>query len=272
MKISVIQLGYDDQESPAARTERAAGLVAAQQAADLVILPELWAPTGFGYAAWASNAEPLDGPWAATMRDAAIAAGCTLHAGSFVERLQECGPEGKALANTSVVFGADGELLGMYRKIHLFGFSAGEPELMEPGPEIVLVDIDAVANTPGGDQVTAGLSTCYDLRFPELYREQIGHGATMFLVPAAWPSPRVEHWRLLGRARAVENQSFVVQCNTAGQHAGTAMGGHSQVVSPSGVVLGELAHADEGVLTVEVDLSEVAAYREAFPVLADRRI
>ena len=79
-----------------------------------------------------------------------------------------------------------------------------------------------------------GLSTCYDLRFPELYRQQLDAGAEVFVVPAAWPAARVAHWTLLGRARAVEDQAFVVQCNTAGTHAGTEMGGRSQVVAPDG--------------------------------------
>ena len=94
----------------------------------------------------------------------------------------------------------------------------------------------------------------------------------MFLVPAAWPAARVAHWTLLGRARAVENQCVVVQCNTAGTHAGYEMGGRSQVVSASGEVLAEATGAEQEVLSVEVDLAATTAYREAFPVLADRRL
>ena len=85
----------------------------------------------------------------------------------------------------------------------------------------------------------AGLSTCYDLRFPEIYRRQVDAGAELFVVPAAWPAARVGHWSLLGRARAIENQAVMVQCNTAGTHAGHEMGGRSQVVSATGEVLAE---------------------------------
>lgn len=280
MRIAVIQLAYGDDESPAARTDRAAALVAEQRGHDLVILPELWAQTGFGYAGWSDHAEPLDGPWSRAMRDAARAAGCTLHAGSFVERLAEPGADGKSLSNTSLVLTADGAVAAVYRKIHLFGFSAGEPLLMEPGTDLVITDLPSGSGSPDSlssrdsldGEVTTGLSTCYDLRFPELYRAQVDHGATMFLVPAAWPLARVEHWQLLGRARAIENQCVVVQCNTGGTHARTAMGGRSQVVSATGAVLAVADHADETVLSVNVDLTETAAYRDTFPVITDRRL
>lgn len=93
----------------------------------------------------------------------------------------------------------------------------------------------------------------------------------MVLLPAAWPLPRTEHWRLLGRARAVENQAWVLQCNTAGTHSGVEMGGHSQVVAPTGEVVAELG-CDEGVLMAKVDLDLVRQVRADFPVLLDRRL
>ncbi|QKE82959.1 nitrilase-related carbon-nitrogen hydrolase [Arthrobacter sp. NEB 688] len=268
MRIALVQLAYGDDEPTAARIERAAELVAQQRGHDLVVLPELWAPTGFDYGRWDGEAEPLDGPLAAAMADAARAAGATLHAGSFVERLPEPGADGNTLSNTSLVLSADGERVALYRKVHRFGFGAGEPRLMEAGEDVVVVDLPDGA----GGTVRTGLSTCYDLRFPELYRRQQEAGASLLVVPAAWPLARVAHWTLLGRARAVEDQCVMVQVNTGGTHARTPMGGHSQVVAATGEVLGELAHTDEAVLSVEVDLAATAAYREAFPVLADRRL
>lgn len=262
MRVALVQLAYADEESPAARTARAADLVRAQAGADLVVLPELWAPTGFGYADWAERAEPVAGPTISAMQEAARDAGVTLHAGSIVERLAEPGPEGNDLANTSVLLGPDGAVLATYRKIHRFGFGAGEPRLMEAGEDVVVLDLL-------GTRV--GLSTCYDLRFPELYRAQVDAGAEVFLVPAAWPAPRVAHWSLLGRARALENQCFLLACNTAGTHAGTEMGGRSQVVAPTGEVLAEAGTGQE-VLTADLDLGAVARYRADFPVLADRRL
>lgn len=270
MRIALVQVAYGDQESPTDRVDRVCELVAAEAAGhDLVVLPELWAPTGFDYHRhWQDAAQPLEGPFRERMSALARELGRTLHAGSFVERLEAPGPDGNELANTSLVFAPDGALLASYRKIHRFGFGSGEPKLMEAGTEIVLADLlDGTGST-----VRAGISTCYDIRFPELYRAQLDQGAQLFVVPAAWPLPRVEHWRLLGRARALENQCVVVQCNTAGTHAGIPMGGHSQVVSARGEVLACAQGTDEQVLSVEVDLSETARYRQEFPVLADRRL
>ena len=279
MRIAVVQLAYGDEESFEERVDRVAGLVAEQAGHDLVVLPELWGATGFGYTRWAEQAQPLDGPWVAAMADAARAASVTLHAGSLVERLPGPGADGHDLANTSVVLDAAGSLLATYRKVHRFGFGAGEPRLMEAGEEVVVVDLPSGASAP----VRTGLSTCYDLRFPEIYRRQVDAGAELFLVPAAWPAARVAHWTLLGRARAIEDQCVVVQCNTAGTHAGTPMGGRSQVVAATGEVLAQApgpgddagagpARAGECVLSVDVDLTATTAYREAFPVLADRRL
>ena len=266
MRVAVIQVAYGDDEPMKERVERVAGLVRQQQGHDLVVLPELWAPGGFAYRDWDERAEPVDGPTSEAMADAARDAGVMLHAGSIVERPGdgETGPEGRGLWNTSLVFTADGELAATYRKIHRFGFGSGEPKLMDAGEDIVLVDL------PGG-QGRAGLSTCYDLRVPELYRRQLDAGATAFLVPAAWPMARVRHWTLLAHARAVEDQCVVIACNTAGTHAGVEMGGHSQVVMPTGEAVA-MAGSGEQVLSVDVDLDAVAEYREAFPVLADRRL
>jgi predicted amidohydrolase len=268
MRIAVVQLAYGDDERFGDRVDRVAALVAEQSGHDLVVLPELWGATGFGYRRWPGEAQPLDGPWVAAMADAARSASVTLHAGSFIERLASPGPDGHDLANTSVVLGSDGSVLATYRKVHRFGFGSGEPRLIEAGEDVVVVDLPS----GGAGPVRAGLSTCYDLRFPEIYRRQVDAGAELFVVPAAWPAARVEHWTLLGRARAVEDQCVVVQCNTAGTHARTAMGGRSQVVAATGEVLAEATDDGQAVLSVEVDLAATTAYREAFPVLADRRL
>ncbi len=271
MRIAVIQLGYDDLEPVVDRVTRAAALVREQAGHDLVVLPELWAAGGFSYRLWEERAESVDGPVASMMSAAARDAGVMLHAGSIVERpsAQARGPEGKHLWNTSLVFAADGSLSTIYRKIHRFGFGQGEPLLMEAGNALSLVDVPD-ASTPGA-VARAALSTCYDLRFPELYRAQLDAGATLFVIPAAWPAARLRHWTLLAHARAIENQCVVVACNTAGTHAGVEMGGHSQVVLPTGDVVA-VAGSDEQVLSVEVDMNVVGDYRTSFPVLRDRRL
>jgi predicted amidohydrolase len=266
MRVAVVQVAYGDAEPMDERIERVADLVRQQRGHDLVVLPELWAPGGFAYREWAERAQPVDGPIGQAMADAARDAGVMLHAGSIVERPAggETGTDGHGLWNTSLVYRPDGSLAAAYRKIHRFGFGSGEPRLMDAGEDVVLVDL------PGGAGI-AGLSTCYDLRFPELYRQQVDAGAVAFIVPAAWPAARVRHWTLLAHARAVEDQCVVIACNTAGTHAGTEMGGHSQVVSATGEALA-MAGTAEQVLSVEVDMDAVTQWRESFPVLQDRRL
>jgi predicted amidohydrolase len=272
MRVAVVQLSYDDREPVAERVTRVADLVRTQAGHDLVVLPELWAPGGFATKQWEECAEPVDGPIASAMSAAARDAGVVLHAGSIVERPDDGvpGPEGKHLWNTSLVFAADGSLVATYRKIHRFGFGQGEPLLLEAGDALALVDVPDSSSSATGD-ARAALSTCYDLRFPELYRAQLDAGATLFVIPAAWPAARVRHWTLLAHARAIENQCVLVACNTAGTHAGVEMGGHSQVVLPTGDVAA-MAGSVEQVLSVEVDMSVVDEYRSSFPVLGDRRL
>jgi predicted amidohydrolase len=267
MKVALIQLAYGDDESVADRTARVARLVREQEGHDLVVLPELWPAGGFDYRHWDERAEPVDGPVATALADAARDAGVTLHGGSIVERGQPLAEGDHGVWNTSLVFSPQGELVATYRKVHRFGFGDGEPRLMDAGADLVVVPVPVA----GGEEVPVGLSTCYDLRFPELYRRLVGDGALAFVVPAAWPMRRVDHWTLLGRARAVEDQCAVLQCNTAGTHAGHEMGGRSQAVDATGRVLAE-AGAGEEVLSVEVDIDAVRQWREDFPVLADRRL
>ena len=254
MQAHVIQLGYGDTETIDQRTERVAGLVRAQAGADLVVLPELWPNGGFSYDTWEDTAQSLDGAVVTALRAAARDLGAVVHMGSFVER-----DAAGRLFNTSVLLARDGSIVTTYRKVHLFGFGEGEPKLMTAGDGPVVHD-------------RFGLATCYDLRFPEQFRGLLDAGAQVVLLPAAWPAKRVGHWRLLARARAIENQSYLLACNTAGTHAGVPMGGYSAVIDPWGEVLAEAGPDDEAVLVVELDDELVARTRASFPVLADRRL
>ncbi|MFG3123845.1 carbon-nitrogen family hydrolase [Streptomyces sp. NPDC048201] len=255
MRASLIQIRVDEGESVAERRLRAAELVRAQAGADLVVLPELWTTGAFAYDTFATEAEPLEGPTHEAMAEAARDAGVWLHAGSIPER----DPDG-TLYNTALVFSPSGELAASYRKIHRFGFDQGEAVLMGAGREPVTVRLP---------ETTVGLATCYDLRFPELFRTLTDAGSETLVVSAGWPERRRAHWTLLAQARAVENQAYVLACGTAGTHAGVPQAGHSIVVDPWGEVLAE-AGADEEVLTVEFDPAKVAATREQFPALKDR--
>jgi predicted amidohydrolase len=261
MRVSLIQLAVTDEESPAERRRRAVDLVAAERdlGADLIVLPELWEAGGFAYDKWQDAALPVaDLPVLADLRTArSKREGLWLHTGSHVE----AGADG-ATYNTSILLGPDDADV-RYRKIHRFGFDAGEAVLMGAGEEIVTVP------SPFG---TFGLATCYDLRFPELFRLLTDAGAELLLVASAWPERRIEHWRVLNRARAIESQVFVFAANCAGTHGGVKMGGRSVVVDPWGDVVAEAGTDDEEVLRAEIDPALVGETRKLLPVLRDQRL
>ncbi|MEU4667956.1 carbon-nitrogen family hydrolase [Amycolatopsis sp. NPDC023774] len=255
MKIALVQIGSPEDEPVAARFDRVAGLVRSAASADLIVLPELWATGYFAFDDYARDAEPADGPSLARLGELARETGAYLHGGSFVERL----PDG-ALRNTAVLFDPSGKLVHSYSKVHVFGYQSKEAQLLKPGDHV-----SAVA-TPFG--AVAG-TTCYDLRFPELWRCLVDAGAEIVIVPAAWPAARLAHWRLFTTARAVEDQVLVVACNATGTQGGVELGGHSRVVDPWGTVLAE-AGTEEGITWCDVDPGVVPATREQFPVLDDR--
>ncbi|WLQ42058.1 carbon-nitrogen family hydrolase [Streptomyces laculatispora] len=257
MRASLIQIAVDPDESVKARRGRVASLIATQRGADLVVLPELWPVGAFAYEEFEAEAEPLRGPTHEAMAKAAADAGVWLYAGSFVERADD-----GTLYNTTLVFTPEGERAAAYRKIHRFGFDKGEAVMMGAGDELVTVALP---------QTTIGLATCYDLRFPEMFRGLVDAGAETLVVAAGWPERRRAHWTLLAQARAVENQAYVLAVGCAGTHAGVPQAGHSIVVDPWGEVLAQ-AGAGEEVLSVEFDPSRVAATREQFPALKDRRL
>jgi predicted amidohydrolase len=254
-----------------ARADRAANLAAADRlvreaaarGAQLVLLPEKWTVLGSG-AQLREGAEPIDGPAISWARDCARELALELVAGSFVER----GADGR-LHNTSVHISPDGEIRAVYRKIHMFdvtidGIDYRESEHEDAGEEIV------VSDTAGG--VELGLTICYDLRFPELYRILALRGARLLLVPAAFTLATTrDHWETLLRARAIENQAFVVAANQIGENEPRRFsGGRSMIVDPWGVVLAQAGDA-VGVIVAELDLARLAAIRESLPSLANRR-
>jgi predicted amidohydrolase len=237
---------------------------AASDGASLIVLPEKWTAMGSDEQLRAA-AEPLEGPssrWAGTL---ARELGVELIAGSFVERV----PGQEKLANTSVHAGPDGELKAVYRKVHMFDVDVGgrsyrESDLEQPGEELVLSET--------ADGLELGMSICYDLRFPELYRILAVRGARAFPLPAAFTLATTrDHWAALIRARAIENQAFVVAANQIGEHPGGARsGGRSMIVDPWGVVLAQ-ASDGEGYATAELDLERQREIRARLPSLANRR-
>jgi predicted amidohydrolase len=250
--------------------EKARNLVAAERlvraaaadGAELVALPEKWNLLAAGEQLLA-GAEPLDGLSLTSARGWARELGIHLLAGSIAER----GDEEKAF-NTSVLIGPGGDDLAVYRKIHMFDVDAGgvsyrESEHEQPG--------SAVATGPVGG-LLAGLSVCYDLRFPELFRILALRGARLLLIPSAFTaSTGRDHWEVLLRARAIENQAFVLAPNQVGEappHFDSY--GHSAIVDPWGRVLAS-APPGECFVAAELDLDEQDRVRESLPSLANRR-
>ena len=237
---------------------------AAADGAGLIVLPEKWTAIGTDEQL-RSAAESLDGPAIAWARATARELGVDLVAGSILERL----PGQQKLANTSVHVGPDGELRAVYRKLHMFDVQVGgrsyrESELEEPGDEIVASET--------ADGVELGLSICYDLRFPELYRILAVRGARVIAVPAAFTLATTrDHWETLLRARAIENQAFIVAANQVGAHpGGYRSGGRSMIVDPWGLILAQ-APDTEGYVVAELDLERQREIREQLPSLANRR-
>jgi omega-amidase len=245
-----IALGKPEQN---AATARALAVKAAAQGAELLLLPELWA-TGYDLSRVSEYTAALDAGHFALMADLAR----TQHlyvAGTALE----ANPHGKPF-NTAAVYGPDGAQLGAYRKVHLWA-PLGEVEHMTAGDALPVFDL------PWG---RVALAICYDLRFPELWRRYADAGAQLILIPAEWPVQRVEHWRLLLRARAVENQYFVVGCNRVGRDVDGEFGGHSAAVDPWARLLVE-GGAEPGLFLATLALDEVARCRRLFPFLGDRR-
>jgi len=221
---------------------------------DLVILPELWNIGFMSFDQYVADAEGKDGPTLSMLVEVARDLRAHIHTGSFVEK------EGDSYYNSSYLLSPSGEIIANYRKIHLFGYNSKESQILAQGNAIV------VAETPLGN---LGMATCYDLRFPELFRGMVDRGAEAFLVCSAWPYPRLEHWLLLNRVRAFENQCFLISANTVGPNLDAVLVGHSMVVDPHGVVLAG-GGDEEALIQAEIDLSAVKEARDNFPALKDR--
>jgi deaminated glutathione amidase len=262
LRVAVVQLNSTADKD---RNLEAAGRLvraAAADGAELVALPEKWNLLAAGPELLA-GAEALDGPTLTAARTWARELGIHLLAGSVSEQ----GPDGKAF-NTSVLIGPDGDDLAAYRKIHMFdvdvdGIAYRESDHEEPGGEIV------VAPLP---QASLGLSVCYDLRFPELYRILAVRGARIVAVPSAFTlATGRDHWEVLLRARAIEDQVFVLAPNQVGEAPPHFRSyGRSTIVDPWGVVLAT-APDEECFAAADLDLAAQERVRESLPSLANRR-
>ncbi len=267
MRAAAIQL---NSTADAARNLETAGRLvrdAAADGAELVVLPEKWNLLGDSRTLL-EGAEALDGLSVEAARAWARELEIHLIAGSFAER-----SEGEARAfNTSVLIDAGGEVLAVYRKIHMFDVEVGgvtyrESESEQPGEDIVVAGVAS-----GREEVEVGLTVCYDLRFPELYRILAVRGARVITVPSAFTATTGrDHWEVLLRARAIENQAYVVAPNQIGKappHYESY--GRSAIVDPWGVVIA-LAPDRECYIAADLDLDAQRRIRESLPSLANRR-
>ncbi len=263
MVAAAIQMSSTPDKEDNQRTAEALIRSAAAAGAEFVALPELWNCHGLD-SAYRENAEPIPGPTTDFLGGLARELGIYVLGGSILEG----DPVAERLSNTSTFFGPDGELAATYRKIHLFDVKAPDREYLEsktiaPGDEIV---------TAKAGGATVGLSVCYDVRFPELYRLLALNGAEILAVPAAFTlQTGKDHWEILLRARAVENQAFVVAPAQWGQKAdGRWTYGRSMIVDPWGTILAQCPDSDGHALAA-LDLDYLDRFRAEFPALQNRR-
>jgi predicted amidohydrolase len=264
LRVAAVQLNSSaDSAANLAAADRLTRAAAAD-GARLIVLPEKWTAIGSDEQLHAA-AETLEGPAIGWARALARELEVDLIAGSIVERVAAQ----EKLANTSVHIDPTGEIRAVYRKIHMFdvevaGRTYRESDVEEPGEEIVLSET--------ADGVELGLSICYDLRFPELYRILAVRGARVIVVPAAFTLATTrDHWEPLLRARAIENQAFVIAANQFGEHpGGYRSGGRSMIVDPWGIVIAQ-APDGEGHIVAELDLERQQEVRARLPALANRR-
>ncbi len=264
MRVAAVQLNSTADRSVNIATADRLARAAAADGAELIVLPEKWTAIG-SHEDLRAVAETLDGPGVAWARATARELGVDLVAGSIVELV----PGSEKFANTSLHIDPHGDVRALYRKIHMFDVEVDgrlyhESALEQPGDEIVL------SQTAAG--VELGLSICYDLRFPELFRILAVRGARVIAMPSAFTLATTrDHWETLVRARAIENQTFMVAANQVGAHAaGYHSGGRSMIVDPWGVVLAQ-APDRESHIVADLDLERQEEIRRRLPALANRR-
>ncbi|NLC69783.1 MAG: hypothetical protein GX751_00320 [Desulfuromonadaceae bacterium] len=256
IKLGLAQLSCSvgDVEGNCARFEEYARR-AAEAGCDVVLFPEM-TDTGYDMAVIRDKASPWSGTPFHSARRAAMAAGIHLLCG-LSER------QGKDIFNSLAVFSPDGELLGRYRKSHLLNAApVFEGRCFTAGGGLAAVAVNGM---------TWGLSICYDLRFPELYRALALEGAEILVNCSAWPLVRREHWDILSRARAVENQAWFVGINRVGADGDCRFCGLSRIVSPEGKVIAEADSEKEELLIGDIDREAIFRFRDRLPAMASRR-
>ena len=253
MKVSCIQMSAAAEGKKSA-IDKAVERIRQCRGSDLIVLPELWNIGFLGFDRYAAEAEAENGETLAVMKEMARETGAHLHTGSFIVNV------GDNYYNTCCLLSPDGEVLGSYRKIHLFSYNSPEKKLLTPGNHV------SVISTPLGN---FGLAICFDLRFPELFRKMVDKEADIFLICSAWPYPRLEHWLLFNRVRAVENQAIVISANACGESRGVVFAGHSMIVDPWGIAVAACGDG-EAIVSARIDAKIVHDARKQYPGLSSR--
>lgn len=253
IRVASIQMKISD-EGKEVNTRRATELIDRIEEVDLILLPEMWNVGYFAFGSYKAESESLEGPTISHLKEVAAQKKCFLFGGSIVESAKD------GLYNTSVLIDRNGNIIGRYRKIHLYGHQSEQAKLLKRGTEICVVKCEIG---------TFGLSTCYDLRFPELYRKMAVMGTEIFLVASAWPFPRLEAWLMLSRVRALENQVFLISSNCTGTNRGKGLVGHSMIVDPWGTPIAS-GGDEECIVRGKIDIQKIYEARQFLSAFTER--
>ena len=249
--LAQMHIAYGELRKNTAQMEKWA-TEAGRRGSHMVVFPELWS-SGYDLENAKDYASVLNSGLFAKLSEVATAANTSI-VGSILEK------RGVEVANSASFFAPNGRMMGIYRKMHLFRLME-EDQYLAPGPNPLMMDL------PWGE---TALAICYDLRFPELFRRYAQEGAKMVIIPAEWPLVRIDHWRALLVARAIENQCYIIATNAAGETGDTVFGGHSMIVDPWGKIVVEGGESPM-LLTADIEMDLVDEVRQRIPVFEDIR-
>lgn len=252
MKFALLKVTSENSEDPTARVQRITQQVSEIHDAEIILLPELWISGAFATQDLYLQASEIAEKTLEEFIKIAKTNECWIIPGSFPIKAQT----GK-FRNICYVINSDGDVVSSYTKNHLFGFGYGESEFFEAG------DVFENVCAPWGK---LGVAICYDLRFPELFRAMVVNGAEILIVISSWPKSRIDHWKTLIKARAIENQCFVIGVNSYGFQSGSEMAGSSMVIAPDGHSVMPSSENNES-LFFEIELESLGILRQEFPVL-----
>jgi predicted amidohydrolase len=253
MRVAIIQLETNTANTQDTTFEKLLEIIPPKDSCDLVILPELWLQGAFEFSTFSHNTLAGIQDKLAIFSQLAQKNNYWIHAGTFLVKHKD------NIFNEAFVFDNFGNLRSTYRKSYIFGFGEGEANVVTAGNEIKIIE------SPWG---LLSLAICYDLRFPELFRQISSMGAEIVLLSAAWPIERMHHWKSLITARAIENQTIMVCCNGVGKQSEATLGGQSLIVTAEGDVVLELG-ISEHISIYDLDTESIINQRKKFPVLKD---